>query len=319
MEIQKMGHEKWVQAYSGMKTTLFSQAHFIQTLAHTYDKHIQWYVAIDKDSILFSIPILHKKRNASLVTHFFYQAIVLHQDFQEIKLISAWTALIDELKADFDTIEFKFSPEVIDIRSFIWAGFEHNTRYTSVLDLNNFPNYSENVNRSLKKALKFNLTVITTEYDESIITSQVRDMKRYGLGEKHAKRFQTWFKALSESKHTQVFQLKDSLGDIIGSSLFLYDDKQAYLIGTMGGKEESGGQAYLYDQAFRHFKELGINRVDLLGANIPSVALYKSKLGGEVEPYFMVTYHKHKFIANLSRKGKHIAKGMLKSLRIINK
>lgn len=314
-----MGHEQWVNTFSSIETSLFNHPNFIHTIAAAYQKQITWYVVSDKDAVLFSIPIYHSNRNASLVTHFFYQAIVLHQDFPEIKLLESWKELIVVLKVDFDHIEFKFAPYVKDIRPFIWAGFEHSTRYTSIVYSATFPNYSENVIRSLKKAYKHKLSVNTIKIHEETVADQVLDMKKYGLGLKHAKRFSTWFTSLSNLHHTRVFQLVDEDGSIIGSSLYLLDKKQAYLIGTMGGKDNSGGQAYLYDQAFQHFKELGISEVDLLGANIPSVALYKSKLGGVVEPYFMVSYHKHKFIADLTRKGKNMAKGMLKSLRIINK
>ncbi|MCF8284432.1 MAG: hypothetical protein K9I48_05600 [Sphingobacteriales bacterium] len=319
MEIQKMGHEKWVNTFASIETSLFNRPDFIHTIALAYQKQITWYVVSDKDAVLFSIPIYHSGRDASLVTHFFYQAIIIHQEFPEIKLLESWKELIVVLKSDFDHIEFKFAPYVKDIRPFLWADFEHSTRYTSIVYLATFPNYSENVTRSLKKAHKHNLSVNNLTFDQETVSMQILDMKKYGLGPKHAKRFNSWFSSLSELQNTRVFQLVDEESSIIGSSLFLYDKHSAYLVATMGGKDSSGGQAYLYDQAFNYFKELGISEVDLLGANIPSVALYKSKLGGVVEPYFMVSYHKHKFIADLTQKGKNVAKGMLKSLRIINK
>jgi hypothetical protein len=38
---------------------------------------------------------------------------------------------------------------------------------------------------------------------------------------------------------------------------------------------------------------MGITKVDLLGANIQGVAEYKSKLGSQLAPYFILSYRKH--------------------------
>lgn len=299
MEIEKISHEQWKLEQHTTSINLFDQDTFLETISNVYHKDITWYKVLDKGQLLFALPIYHSRRKAELVTHFFYQAIVKPQDFSEQKLVEAWGILLSTLKEHYDAIDFKFAPYVEDIRPLIWAGFEQLSRYTSVIDMKKFPNYSENIERSIKKALKNKLKVEIHVYHKEIIQEQVKDMLSHGLGNKHAKRFDDWFGKLAEQGATRVMELKKEDGSRIGSALYLLDSTKAYLIATMGGEVDSGGQAYLYDQAFRHFQELGILEVDLLGANIPSVALYKSKLGAELQSYYMVSYRKYKIKAKI--------------------
>ncbi len=318
MEVQKYGHKEWLEQYPDTVESLFNKPYFVDLMAIAYQKSITWYVISDKEEVLFSFPVYHQKRNAELITHFFYQAILLEKELSEVKILDSWKLLIEHLKADFDVIDFKFAPYVEDIRPFMWAGFEHQTRYTSVLDLTTFPNYSENVNRSIKKAQKHSLAVSFHWYSAEVVEEHIADMKKHGLGNKHAVRFNEWYQTLSKREETCIVELLEE-NVRIGSALYLVDTKKAYLIATMGGKEESGGQAYLYDQAFKHFRDKGISTVDLLGANIPSVALYKSKLGAELQSYFIVSYRKYKIRAKIIAQIKKIGKRMLKSFGFINK
>jgi len=318
MEVIKYTHSDWLAKYSDHSELLFNQADFVDIISYTYQKTLTWYVLSDQGKLLFSFPVTHQNRDASLVTHFFYQSIHLAVELNDDDFQESWDVLINQLKVDFDAIDLKFAPYVTDISPFINAGFDHTVRHTSVLDLLSFPNYSKNVTRSLKKASNHQLQINIHQYHPDIIADQVIDMLKYGLGKKHADKFPIWFEQLSARKSTKVFELCDEKGRI-GSALYLHDNEQAYLIATMGGKEESGGQAYLYDQAFKHFIEMGLKRVDLLGANIPSVALYKQKLGGELQSYYSVSYRKYKVRAKMTSNIKAFAKRMLKSFGFINK
>lgn len=318
MEVIKLNHQQWLERYNTPTSSLFNTPDFINVISTTYQKSLTWYVVLDKNELLFSVPIYFKNRNAELITHFFYQAILINTQFSEQQFSTSWRILIQQLKNDFDAIDFKFAPYVEDVSPLLLGGFEQVTRKTSVIDLQNFPNYSENVIRSLKKAAKHSLALNVYEYNEEIIAEQVLDMMKYGLAKKHALYFKDWFKQCAQQSSAIVFELIEN--DVrIGSSLYLYDKSSAYLIATMGGNVESGGQAYLYDQAFVHFKVMELKEVDLLGANIPSVALYKSKLGAELRSYQILSYRKYKISSKILAYLKIIAKKMLKSIRIINK
>ena len=318
MEVKKYNHQQWIQNHSATQNLIFSSPDFVDYISSTYHKTLTWYVVYDDSDELISFPILHHRRDASLTTHFFYQAILLSNKFSLQYFQETWSKLILELKNDFDSIDIKFAPYVEDISPFTNEGFEYIQRKTSVVDLVDFPKYSENVRRSLKKANSHHLAVTSHTNHSEIISEQVKDMLKYGLGKKHADKFPIWFEGLLRNGSAIIFELIEN-NNRIGSSLYLFDKEQAYLIATMGGREESGGQAYLYDQAFRHFREMGLKRADLLGANIPSVALYKSKLGGEFQEYYQVSYRKYKTIARISSILKALAKRMLKSIRFINK
>lgn len=298
---------------------LFHSHTFLENIAIAYRKNIRVFCVYNKEQCLLSLPVLHQVRDASLSTHFFYQAILVHESFTERTFLQAWELLISELKANFDAIDFKLPPFAEDIRPFTWAGFGQKTYYTATINLKQTIPYSDNVKRSLKKAEKAGLTVQVSDFDEAILKQNLQDMLVHGLGASEPAAIQTWMQALASSKQCCMFSLVNADGATIGSSIYLYDTKQAYLISVMGGEEQSGGQAYLYHSAFEHFKKLGLEKIDLLGANIPSIALYKSKLGASTEGYSIVSYRKSFSRYFFSYHFKKMLKNVLKSLRIINK
>jgi hypothetical protein len=298
---------------------LFNQVDFLAKIAQAYQKEISVYTVLEHDKALLSVPILHRKRNASLATHFFYQAVIKHQPFSEHKFLEIWDHLLLRLKIDFDAIDLKLAPYAEDIRPLTWAGFGNKIYYTASIDLAHEPTYSENIRRSIKKALKAGLSIRVHTYHEEIVKEQLKDMLKNGLSKKEPDSINYWMNALSESGALVVFELLNAEQQRIGSSIYLTDKNQAYLISVMGGQEESGGQAYLYDQAFAYFKAKGIEQIDLLGANIPSIAIYKSKLGAKQQSYVISSYRKFFFFAFLSHQTKTLLKRLLKSTRIINK
>lgn len=299
--------------------SLFNSTVFLECIAKAYSREIRVYTVFDKEKPILSLPIFYKNKEAKLITHFFYQAIIKHQEFSERTFLNAWELIISSLKHDFNSIDLKLAPYAEDIRPFTWAGFGHKIYYTAGINLAEEPNYSENIRRSIKKALKAGLSIRIPSYSENITDTQLLDMQKNGLGAQELNKVRYWMKELAERNALVQFELLDAEQNSIGSSIYLYDAKQAYLIGVLGGREESGGQAYLYDQAFVYLKSKGIQYIDLLGANIPSIAVYKSKLGAEASQYCIVTYRKYKLLAFVQQFIKRSIKAVLKSFRIINK
>jgi hypothetical protein len=319
MRLIRYSWSDYVQQSLPSSESLFNSIFFISSIAEAYQKSICVYTIYNDDKPLFSLPVLYTNRDAKLPTHFFYQAIIPYVAMSERIFINAWELLILELKKDFDAIDLKLAPYAEDIRPFTWAGFGHKIYYTASIDLGEDPNYSENIRRSIKKAIKSGLSVRIPTYSEKITDAQLHDMQKNGLGAQELSKVRYWMKELAGQSALVQFELLDAEQNNIGSSIYLYDAKQAYLIGVMGGTEESGGQAYLYDQAFAYFKSKGIQYIDLLGANIPSIAIYKSKLGAEAKQYSMVSYRKYKLLAFTEQFVKRSIKAVLKSFRIINK
>ncbi len=319
MRLIKYSWSDYVQQDLPVSESLFNSISFLESIAKAYHKNICVYTVFDKEKPLLSLPLLYNGRDARLCTHFFYQAIILHSEFTERTFINLWELIILELKKDFDAIDLKLAPYAQDIRPFTWAGFGHKIYYTATVSLENELNYSENIRRSIKKALKAGASIRTHSYSETITDVQLADMYNNGLGAKELPKVKAWLKDLSELKNVVQFELLNAEQENIGSSIYLYDKEQAYLISVMGGTEEYGGQAYLYDQAFAYFKAKEIRNIDLLGANIPNIAIYKSKLGAETQSYTILSYRKYYLIAFLNTYIKKNIKKLLKSIRIINK
>lgn len=319
MRIITYSWAEYKQLSSKASDSLFHSLPFLENLAIAYRKNIQVFCVYKEEQCILSLPVLHQGRDASLTTHFFYQALLVHENFSERTFLQAWDLLIAELKVSFDAIDFKLPPFVLDIRPLTWAGFGQKSYYTATINLTEPIQYSENVRRSIKKAENAGLQVQVLAFDEDVLKQNIGDMLLHGLGTSEPVAIQTWMHAAVRMGQSSMFKLFNAKGAFIGSSIYLHDSKQAYLISVMGGEEQSGGQAFLYHSAFEHFKTLGLEKIDLLGANIPSIALYKSKLGSKTESYSIVSYRKSFSRYFFSYHAKKTLKRVLKSLRIINK
>lgn len=319
MELQLYSCAEYRQLNLQEPTALFDSISFMQLMAEAYQKDLRIYTVYEKGKALLSFPVLHKGRDARLTTHFFYQAIIKHAEFSDRKFIELWELIILRLKADFDAIDFKLPPYAHDIRPFTWAGFGHKVYYTATLSLEQDLAYSENIRRSVKKGLKAGLSVRAQSFHSEVLSAQLLDMQKNGLSKQEAPIVAMWLAELSKLHHTVFFELLTEEDVLIGSAIFLQDAQEAYLIAVTGGEEQSGGQAFLYDQAFAYFKSKGIRKIDLLGANIPSVAIYKSKLGAETESYVILKYRKYRVSSFITEFCKSSIKNVLKSFRFINK
>ncbi len=319
MRLIRYSWTDYLQQHLPSSEGLFNSDAFLSSIAKAYQKDICVYTVYDKEKPQLSLPVLHNGRDARLCTHFFYQSIILHNEFSERSFINIWELIILELKKDFDAVDLKLAPYAEDIRPFTWAAWGHKIYYTATIDLTKEFNYSENIRRSIKKGVKAGLSVKTHAYSQSITDAQLADMQQNGLSKAELPKVQQWLKDLAGLQNVVQFELLDAEQHCIGSSIYLVDQKQAYLISVMGGTEETGGQAYLYDQVFSYFKTKGILEIDLLGANIPNIAIYKSKLGGETKSYTIISYRKYFLLSFLSQFIKLTLKKLLKSTRIINK
>lgn len=319
MELIKQELDSWEQKYGRKEDSLFHDANFLRSISKAYSKNLRVYTVLDNGIALLSLPVYFNKRDATLHTHFFYQAIIVHAEFREAKFLLIWELIIQNLKEDFDAIDFKLAPYAVDIRPFTWAGFGHRVYYTSSIDLNNENQYSENVKRSIKKGIKADVQVKALPYSDLLLEQHIQSMLKTGLGNAEASKIKSWMKDLAEQGKTQFFELLAQNGSTLGSAIYLWDKEQAYLISIEGGEESSGGQAPLYDAAIEYFRSAGLKKIDLLGGNIPTIAIYKSKLGSKAEAYTIVSYRKYYFIYAIQKSAKDLLKKLLKSIRIINK
>lgn len=252
--------------------SLFYQSQFHTLISEAYHKTCTYYAVKNDSDILIALPIFHKSNDASLITHFFYQVIYYDFSLSERKKIEAFNFLVSNLIKIFNKIDFKLEPDFLDVRAFVWNGFQSSTYYSYHINTNSDLNYSENVKRQLKKNKLTHTAELAQTWNDELINKQLIEMVQNGLSKRESNMVKTWLKSSFSQNFLDVFILKSKNLDIDGSAIYLKSKTSAYLIAIMS---DQSNQALLYDKAIEHYKSEGILEIDLLGANIPNVAIYK--------------------------------------------
>lgn len=292
LKTKEISSEEWNDILSeDQKKSLFFQVNFHELISNAYNKTCSYYAVCNESEIIIALPIYHTGKDASLITHFFYQVIFFNTKLSERKKIEAFNFLASSLIENFDKIDFKLDPKIVDVRAFLWNGFESNTYYSYHINTNDILNYSDNIKRQLKKNYLTHRVELLSTWNEVIIELQLRDMVKNGLTKKESIKVKKWLKSCFEQNLLDVSVLKNSDENIVGSSIFLKSASSAYLIAVMS---EQSSQAMLYDKAIEYYKQTGCSDIDLLGANIPNVAIYKSQFDSNLISYHIVSYRRNK-------------------------
>lgn len=279
----------------------FDQSHWyqdsrnIQLIASTYHKKAVYYACYHQSVFCAAMVLFVHKKNAALPTHFFYTPFFINASLKDFVVNQALNQMLLALKKDYHTIELKLAPKFNDIRAFTWSGFDHHLYYTlhkALLKDEKKP--SENIRRQVIKIAQNESIQVKLETANlaSIISTHLKMMLKNGMGKAEEQKVKHWVNTFYHQQQLVVFGLYEST-NLKGSALLTFDQHQAYLISITGGVPETQGQTALYFAIFDHFSKMGIPTVDLLGANIQGVAEYKSKLGSQLAPYFILSYRKY--------------------------
>ena len=267
----------------------------IQLIASTYHKQAVYYACYHQSVFCAAMVLFVHKKNAALPTHFFYTPFFINVSLKDFVVNQALNQMLLALKKDYHTIELKLAPKFNDIRAFTWSGFDHHLYYTlhkALLKDEKKP--SENIRRQVNKIAQNESIQVKLETANlaSIISTHLKMMLKNGMGKAEEQKVKQWVNTFYHQQQLVVFGLYEST-NLKGSALLTFDQHQAYLISITGGVPETQGQTALYFAIFDHFSKMDIPTVDLLGANIQGVAEYKSKLGSQLAPYFILSYRKY--------------------------
>lgn len=268
----------------------------IEKIAQTYNRKAVYFATYHQSVFCAAMVLFVDRKKANLPTHFFYTPFFINCSLKDFIINQSLQQMLLKLKKEYHQIELKLAPKYNDIRAFSWSGFDHKIYYTLIKDLQNTTKKpSENIRRQLKKIAQNNAIVVNVVEENlaDIFNQHIEMMIQNGLSKEESKRVLNWLNFFNQNNQLIVFGLYES-NKLQGSALLTFDQEQAYLISITGGVAETFGQTALYFAFFNHIQSLGIDKIDLLGANIQGVAEYKSKLGSALFSYPIVSYYKFK-------------------------
>lgn len=218
-------------------------------------------------------------------------------------------AVIHFLISNFQRIELSLSPQLTDIRPFLWHNyhlpkekkFEVNPRYTSYLDISELKDLDEKQGSKLFQDLD---TVRKRNIREAVRKKAVLDecdnfsllldnyQKTLNLGgEEFLKvrvQMELLMQAIQKDGYGQLYRVSNSIKKTIYQVFFAWDTKRAYYLFGAGEtvEKENYQGTYAFWEAMGILANKGITEIDFEGVNSPNRGWFKLSFGGTLVPYF---------------------------------
>lgn len=215
------------------------------------------------------------------------------------------TQLVDEMRRRGVLNTLTLPPEVTDVRPWQWSGYQIGVKYSYSIDFPfDFGGVSKELRRQLRKAEKDNFrTERTTNMNEvhaCLASTEERQNFSLGLSVEDLE----LARRLLGDDHFRAYATYAPNGNPASATIVLHREGAA-AIGWVGGTHTEylrAGVTSLMDAfSYPDLMEAGATSLDLCGANMPTIAAYKSNWGAQLMPYYSVESYSARRLAKWSR------------------
>lgn len=226
---------------------------------------------------------------------------------------------LNKLKDIYSEINLFLPIHFTDIRPFIWNDFKINLRYTYV-KLCQDQDYEKDALINYKKASELGLSFENNSnynIDWEIYESQ---LKSFDISILKIKRLKKWIEGLQTEN--MIFHFNVNQGTkVIGSGILLNDKsrQKAYFLLRHIPKNEiqKAVNSYLYIEILKYLNSINYETLNYLGANLRSIAEFKSRFKPTLMPNYMVSFKKNTF--NFEAIKSHLKKKIVNALNYLIK
>ncbi len=292
--IEVLSEDEWIEIIVGSKSdSLMLRPDFLNSIASAFNCDVKYFMCINKGAPIVGSSVFVRGGKIIVPSYYMYTGLWMAESEQSLLYRECLALLIDYLKRCYSSIDYRLSPELKDVRPFIWKGFTAKLRYTYLRNLKTTI-YRANVRSRIKKAESNAIKLEVSNDFENIWRQQEKEMKGFGmpnkLREANYKMFKGWF---NSGYITAIVAKKEDI--IIGSALLLINSFKGVgynmLISSNKGYYNTGVHSALYDKIFKYYQERNLFQCDLVGANIKSIAEFKYNFEPDLAPYYELSYH----------------------------
>lgn len=201
-----------------------------------------------------------------------------------------------EVKLGFDYIRIIHTPQIFDIRPYLWEKYNVNPNFTYILNLKNkneeiYKKFYTSIRNNIKNAKKNRDILISHCMEHSYDTlSLVKE--RYSEQNRSFKVSENYIKNLMNSSFAQNIESVSLIhnGNLIAGTIDLMDRNHiCSWLGTVNRKMNiTGAGELLLWETLKEYRNKGYTTYDLVGANTRHLCDYKAKFGPDLVQYFVV-------------------------------
>jgi hypothetical protein len=293
----------WDRLLAGSsQATVFSSTLFGNALADATGKSYRFLAVFRGEKLIAGLPVFELRwhglltaQQPPLVPHL---GLLIsneieddHQRGREFNVFEASKVLSEWLSGKYDYVSFAHHPSLIDVRPFLWRGWNERACYTYRIKLSAFG--PETVHYSIRKQIA-KAERDKVQIEESLDTGDLMNMAKMSFGKRGRDvpftqgYLETVFGRLASNGRAKLYYARNAEGKRISSRIILDSFGTVYdwVAGADPAHYDSGATPYLLYTIIERSKP-GHTSFDLMGANTPSIALFKSNFGGEITPYYL--------------------------------
>lgn len=192
---------------------------------------------------------------------------------------SKWCEIADNLLSSlkYEHIGIGNNYNVKDMRPFTWLKYNHNVRYTYLVDLSDMEKLWLGLEKETRYEISRNTDKISEQKFEDFdrlytVTFQRKQLDRPLKTDFLYKLYKTFPSVLIGTQDAMVY--------------FIWDNKRAYYI--LGASNGTGSSGVLWE-GLKRMNELGLKECDLVGCNSRDIGHFKRGFGGKLIPYYCAT------------------------------
>jgi hypothetical protein len=203
------------------------------------------------------------------------------------------------LKQHFNSVQFRFPPEIIDLQPFIWEGFQIQLRYTYRLELRDIDamlaNMDKRCRRDLVAAEKQGIKIESDVPFTEVLPLCEMSLKRSGVETSALMVAERVEAVLRHAGRCRGFLARSREKTPLGAVWIVWDEKRAYyLLGGYSDPMKSGNAVALALWHAIQFTalDLRLSEFDFEGSMVPAIERFFRKFGGTIKPTYTVHYEK---------------------------
>ncbi len=200
--------------------------------------------------------------------------------------------LVDEMRQRGSANQLYLSPDVDDVRPWQWRGFFVSVRYTYYLDLPVEPAASDRLTRRMyERALGSGMAVERVTDLSAVVECLAETEARQGFDHGLGSRELSEARGLLGDESLRMYVCFDRLGRPASALVMLHAPGTravAWIAGTKSAQLRDGASTMAWRFSFDDLHAAGATGIDLCGANMASVAAFKSHLGARLIPNYGV-------------------------------
>jgi Acetyltransferase (GNAT) domain len=310
--------------------TLFHTSYWASLIKQVFNRDFKILVLLKKDQIAAGIMFWPKKvLFIEAVTHIpntTYQG-PLYRSSNASKASSMQseyedhtTRLLEYLVSRYQIIDIPLSPAIKDTRPYTWKNFKVENAYTYRFEITDFEQlklqFSQDLRRKIKKSneqdISFKKSVDSEYLSRFILDSYKESANAPAISSSLIKKFMdTTIKAGCGSLYYQYLDEEP-----VGGIFVLQDESTVYALfsGISAKKRDITNNELVHVYVLRQTELLG-KKFDFLGANTRHLEQFKRSFGGELIPFFKVSFKSNNAISSLfyARSKYHLAIRKFKS------